>query len=102
MKIRALEMLRYVRGYRVQKGAGREQRGTASSHAYTGGVHWRTSNSEFVRRLPTRTCRRRHIQRERQPKSRGSVRTDIAVINPTVVGESVCGNGRGKAQPGSR
>lgn len=26
---------------------------------------------------------------------------DTTVINPTVVGESVCGNGRGKAQPGS-
>jgi len=52
-------------------------------------IHWRTANSEFVRRLPTRTRRRRHTQRESANLTEGEYHTyRYTAINPTVVGES--------------
>lgn len=59
-------------GCRAKRREGRDKGGSALAHSHTVGTHWRTANSEFVRRLWTRTRRRRHTQRERQPKSRGN------------------------------
>ncbi|RLU27325.1 hypothetical protein DMN91_001126 [Ooceraea biroi] len=73
----------------IQSGAGRERKGTrgfARIHR-RGGTHWRTANSEFVRRLPTRTRRRRHTQRERRP-NRGEHHAYRYTLILPVVGES--------------
>lgn len=103
IKARGTATYRYGLGYWVYQGAGREKGGVCEcTHAHIEGTHWRTANSEFVRRLPTRTRRCRHTQSERQPNREGTpYHIDIHRYQSYGRERIVRGNGRGKAQPGS-